>query len=393
VKGAGVVGNEQLKGSADTTGEGATALHGAPDKTATGKEHFEVLDGLRGTAALLVVLFHIQGITVDWQGSKVLLHHAPLAVDFFFALSGFVIGYAYDDRWATLTTGHFLTLRLIRLHPLVILGTLLGFASYLLDPLAGTAQAAPLHAVLVALGMGLLLLPSWPLPNRWTDTHPLNGPCWSLLQEYIGNLAYAFVLRRMPARALGILALLSGTVLVACAATLGSLDQGAGWGRFWMAPVRLCFPFLAGLWLYRMRDRLPRVRLGWLPLCAVMVVAMAFPILPPVGGVKVNGLYEAVCVVLLFPAIIVAGRHSEAGRGMIGLCKASGRISYPIYITHFPFLYVWMNYVANGKPSQAQLAGIGVALVPFLLLVAWAAYALWDEPIRMRLKARLLRRH
>lgn len=57
-------------------------------------------------------------------------------------------------------------------------------------------------------------------------------------------------------------------------------------------------------------------------------------------GVKINGLYEAACVVLLFPAIIVAGRHSEAGRGMVGLCKASGRMSYPIYITHFPFLYL-----------------------------------------------------
>ncbi len=66
----------------------------AADRTATGKEHFEVLDGLRGAAAMLVVLFHIQGITVNWDGAKVILHHAPLAVDFFFALSGFVIGYA-----------------------------------------------------------------------------------------------------------------------------------------------------------------------------------------------------------------------------------------------------------------------------------------------------------
>ena len=60
---------------------------GAPDRTATGKAHFEVLDGLRGTAALIVVLFHIQGITVKWDGARVVLHHAPLAVDFFFALS------------------------------------------------------------------------------------------------------------------------------------------------------------------------------------------------------------------------------------------------------------------------------------------------------------------
>lgn len=33
-------------------------------RTAGGKHHFDVLDGLRGTAALLVVLFHIQGIGV-----------------------------------------------------------------------------------------------------------------------------------------------------------------------------------------------------------------------------------------------------------------------------------------------------------------------------------------
>jgi peptidoglycan/LPS O-acetylase OafA/YrhL len=364
----------------------------APDRTGTGKTHFEVLDGLRGSAALLVVLFHIQGITVFWDGAKVILHHAPLAVDFFFMLSGFVIGYAYDDRWGRMRVGHFLTLRLIRLHPLVILGVLLGFASYLLDPLAGTAQDAPLHTVLVALALGLVLLPAPSLPNRWSDTHPLNGPCWSLLQEYVGNIAYAFVLRHLAARTLGVLALLSGLVLVACGGHLGSLDQGSAWDSLWMAPVRLCFPFITGLWLYRMRSRLPQVRLGWLPLTVVMVAAIAFPTLPPIDGVKINGLYEAACVVLLFPFIVLAGSHSEAGRGMMGLCKASGRISYPIYITHFPFLYVWMNYVANGKPSQGQMAGIGLALVPFLIAIAWAAYIFWDEPIRRRLRGALLHR-
>lgn len=361
----------------------------APDRTGTGKAHFEVLDGLRGSAALLVVLFHIQGITVFWDGAKVILHHAPLAVDFFFMLSGFVIGYAYDDRWRRMTVGHFLTLRLIRLHPLVILGVLLGFASYLLDPLAGTAQDVPLQRVLVALMLGLLLLPAPSLPNRWSDTHPLNGPCWSLLQEYVGNIAYAVVLRHLTARTLGVLALLSGLLLVACAGHLGSLDQGSAWESLWMAPVRLCFPFITGLWLYRTKDRLPQIRLGWLPLTIVMVAAIAFPTLPPIGGVKLNGLYEAACVVLLFPFIVLAGSHSEAGRGMMGLCKASGRISYPIYITHFPFLYVWMNYVANGKPSQERMAGIGLALIPFLLAVAWAAYTFWDEPIRRRLRAAL----
>lgn len=70
-----------------------------PDTTHRGKPHFEVLDGLRGTAAMLVVAFHIQGITVLFEANRLLLPHAYLAVDFFFALSGFVVGYAYDDRW------------------------------------------------------------------------------------------------------------------------------------------------------------------------------------------------------------------------------------------------------------------------------------------------------
>ncbi len=361
----------------------------APDRTATGKEHFEVLDGLRGTAAMLVVLFHIQGITVNWVGAKVILHHAPLAVDFFFALSGFVIGYAYDDRWKKMSIGQFLTLRLIRLHPLVILGVTMGLVSYLFDPFQGNLQNVPLGTVFGAFALGLLLLPAGPLPNRWTDTHPLNGPCWSLLQEYVGNVAYALVLRHLSSRALGGIVIVAGIVLAVCATRIGTLDQGSGFDTLWMAPVRLCFPFVTGLWIYRIRDRLPRLQLGWLPLSAIMIAAIAAPILPEAGGIKWNGLYEALCVILLFPAIIIAGRHSNAGPGMLGLCKASGRISYPLYITHFPILYVWMNYVANGNPTSGQLLGYGLATIPITLLAAWAALTFWDEPIRARLRSAL----
>src|SRR6202000_2100183 len=96
-------------------------------------------------------------------------------------------------------------------------------------------------------------------------------------------------------------------VLVAGGGSLGSLDQGSGWDSLWMAPVRLCFPFITGLWLYRMQDRLPRMQLAWLPLSVLMVAAMAFPTLPATGGIRINGLYEAACVVLLFPFIILAG--------------------------------------------------------------------------------------
>jgi peptidoglycan/LPS O-acetylase OafA/YrhL len=358
----------------------------SPDRTATGKQHFEVLDGLRGSAALFVVLFHIQGIMVDFDQKRLLLHHAYMAVDFFFALSGFVIGYAYDDRWGKMTLTDFIKARLIRLHPLVVLGVLLGFASYLFDPFAGASHKTTWSLLLLALALGALALPTRPLPDRWDDTHTLDGPAWTLFQEYLGNLAYALVLRRLGAISLGVMAIIAGVVLAGCAITRGYVDAGSGWTTFWMAPVRLSAPFLTGLWLYRVRDRLPRLEVGWLPLTLVLAAIFILPSLPEVRGVKLNGVYEAFCVLVLFPIIVACGAHSKAGAGLRVLCKASGRISYPLYITHFPFLYIWMSYVARAKPSAGMAAAIGLALLPPLLLVGWAALKLWDEPIRSRLR-------
>lgn len=356
------------------------------------KAHFAVLDGLRGTAAMLVVLFHIQGITVLFSGPRVFFHHAPLGVDFFFALSGFVIGYAYDDRWGGIGPGRFVLLRLIRLHPLVLVGVALGALSYWFDPYAGSAQAISSGAFAVALVMGLLVLPSWPLPNRWTDTHPLNGPCWSLFQEYCGNLAYAFVLRRLPTRWLGLVAAAFAVPLAWKAVSLGTLDLGSYWETFDAAILRMGFSFTAGLWLFRVRNAVRLPQSGFLPLSVALVLLVICPIWPEIGGLKLNGVYEAACVIVAFPLIILAGAHSAAGQGMHALCGFSGRISYPIYITHYPFLYVWMNYVANAQPSTARMVIIGTALVPMLIAVAWVALVAWDIPVRRWLSARLLNR-
>lgn len=362
-----------------------------PDHTASGKEHFETLDGLRGSAALLVVLFHIQGITVGFAQGKLLLSHAYLAVDFFFALSGFVIGYAYDDRWSRMTIKRFFGIRLVRLHPLVVLGVLLGLLSYLFDPFAADRQNAALPLLALATAMNLLLLPTVTLPGRWTDTHPLNGPSWTLFQEYIANIAYALLLRRLSTRTLGVLAVIAGGVLLACALSIGTLDRGYAWENLWMAPVRLAFPFITGLWLYRVKDRLPRWRLGFLPLSIVLAVAFALPTWPALGGFKMNGLYEALVVLLLFPAIVVAGAHSSGGRSMMRLCKVSGDLSYPLYITHFPLMFVWTNYLMSYKAEPASALPIAVALVPVTLALAWAAFTFWDVPIRRTLTARLRR--
>ncbi|MDE2487766.1 MAG: acyltransferase [Alphaproteobacteria bacterium] len=84
------------------------------------KQRQEVLDGLRGVAALAVVGVHVLGIF--YSDARNPLHHAGLAVDFFFMLTGFVIAHTYDGRWTRMNAGQFFALRLQRLHPLVVLG-------------------------------------------------------------------------------------------------------------------------------------------------------------------------------------------------------------------------------------------------------------------------------
>ena len=73
------------------------------------KPHYELLDGLRGVAAVLVLFYHIfEGFSfaelTNEAGDGIIktLNHGHIAVDFFFILSGFVISYAYDSRWKSM---------------------------------------------------------------------------------------------------------------------------------------------------------------------------------------------------------------------------------------------------------------------------------------------------
>src|SRR6201991_3187241 len=133
-----------------------------PDRTNTGKEHFEVLDGLRGSAAILIVIFHVFNYSFGWETPLSLMHHAYLAVGFFFGLSGFVVAYAYDARWTRMSTSQFFRIRLIRLHPLVLIGATLGLLGYLLDPFGESTNHTSSPMLLLAYVTSLLLFPSPP---------------------------------------------------------------------------------------------------------------------------------------------------------------------------------------------------------------------------------------
>ncbi|MGE5398787.1 MAG: acyltransferase family protein, partial [Ignavibacteriales bacterium] len=154
------------------------------------KSHYQILDGLRGVAAVMVVIFHLFEAFSEGNHLKQIINHGYLAVDFFFVLSGFVIGYAYDDRWGKMTLKDFFKRRLIRLHPMIIVGMVIGAIGFYFSAspiLFPQISSVPLWKLLLVMLVGFTLLP---LPasmdiRGWAEMHPLNGPAWSLFFEYV----------------------------------------------------------------------------------------------------------------------------------------------------------------------------------------------------------------
>ena len=217
------------------------------------KPHYDILDGLRGVAALIVIVYHVFELL---PGTPV--PHGYLAVDFFFILSGFVIGYAYDSRWGKMTTGGFFKRRLIRLHPMVVMGAVIGAVTFLIQ---GSVKWDGSHVgtglVMLAMLCAMFMIPAAPGSSYEVrgngEMFPLNGPSWSLFFEYIGNILYAILLRRLPKWALAVLCAVSGVLLACISARDGFL--GVGWSMldngFWEGLVRMLFPYTVGMLMAR----------------------------------------------------------------------------------------------------------------------------------------------
>lgn len=351
------------------------------------KQRFDILDGMRGSTAMFVVMMHLcEANFADLRDNP--LHHAFLGVDFFFMLSGFVVGYAYDQKMQTWTFKEFFSVRLVRLHPLVFLSIAIGALGYIFDPYVGDAQQVSFLRMLAAIAIGLLLIPSPALPNRYDETHSLNGPHWTLLQEYLANIVYGLIGKRISKKGLIILTVISGIVLLIVGLKAGQIFLGWGAGNIWMAPVRTAFPFFCGLLLFRTKSRI-KIPFAYPLLTILLGVAFALPVL---NNLTINGLYEVGVVVLVFPFIIAAGAGSEISGVTQKICAFFGRISYPIYITHYPFIYIYTHWVADAHPNPAYSFKVAAALLIGFIVMAYLVVRFYDEPVRAWLTKRYLKK-
>lgn len=382
------------------------------------KPRYEILDGLRGVAAMIVILFHSLETYIPFFGTQH-VNHGYLAVDFFFVLSGFVIGYAYDDRWKDMSTWNFFKRRLIRLHPMVVAGTLVGaclffFAECDNFPLIGKVEEWKFWLCLL---LALLMIPAGTgLDIRgWGETNSFDGPCWSLTFEYVGNILYAFILRRLPTLVLALMCVCS--VFLTMNLTLGwdvfglfaepKYDVIGGWS---LTPDQLCvgfsrllYPFLCGLLISRiLPQRITKENPSGSPLglrggfwwaSLLLVVIFAMPQIDGKPGVT-DGLYQLFAIVVMFPVIVLIGAGSKTTDARSARwCEMLGNLSYPLYITHYPLMYVQMAWVANHPDAPAwHHVVLNIGMIVVSIGVAWALFKLYDVPVRAWLRNKLYRK-
>lgn len=272
-----------------------------------------------------------------------------LAADLFFALSGFVLAHAYQQKLRDgLSPLAFFKARLIRIYPLFLLGAVIG---YLLWP----------GSLLV-----LLMIPT-PSPGGMLFSN--NVPLWSLLFELIANLAWALVAVRLRLRALALLAALFAALFFPAALAAGHADLGAFWASALPGLARTCFSFTLGLILYRLFERRGSAQItaarGWLLLPLLLVILIPATASP--------ALADIVTLCLALPLIVWLGAGWQVPQAW--LADRIGGISFPLYCIHAPILAL-----GRGSPLAVGLLSAGLIAAALLL------DRFYDRPVQARLR-------
>lgn len=360
------------------------------------KPHYNLLDGLRGVAALMVIWYHVfEGYAFAGGTMIETFNHGYLAVDFFFILSGFVIGYAYDDRWGkNFTMKDFFKRRLIRLHPMVIMGAIIGAVTFCIQGCVqwdGTPIA--LSMVMLSLLCTMLFIPAVPGVGYEVrgngEMFPLNGPCWSLFFEYIGNILYALFIRRLSNKLLTVLVVLLGIAL-ALFATLnvsGYGNIGVGWTldsvNFLGGSLRMLFPFSLGMLMSRNFKPIKIKGAFWI--CTIILIAVfSVPYLEGAKPICMNGVYEAFCIIIVFPILLWIGASGvTTDTKSTNICKFLGDISYPIYVVHYPIMYLFYAWlIKNQLYTFEETWQVALLVYCVNIILAYACLKLYDEPVR-----------
>lgn len=325
----------------------------------TSKPHFATLDAMRAIAAVAVTLFHLKSFL------PIAPQSAYLAVDLFFALSGFVIASAYDERLrAGMTKYSFARVRAIRLWPLFALGTALATIMFLASRLTGNPGSANVESTLLNGTKNLFFIPIAVTGAAMF----LNPPAWSLMFEVIANAAYAIIFKHLNRTTLTIMMALGLIFTVYFSLRDGTLDKGANWPEIAEGLSRVTFSFFAGIALFRSRS----VWIGRISIHPyVLFFAVGACLLVPFKNVY----YDLIFCAALSPIFVMSGATYRE----IRWSRFFGEMSYVVYILHRPLQNIAV-YIADKVHASEAAFGIliTVALAAATPLISMA----YDRPAR-----------
>ncbi len=248
------------------------------------------------------------------------------------------------------------------------------------DILFGRAAALRPLMLLRTVSLEAAMLPAY-VPGQ-PDLFPLNGPSWSLFFEMAINIIFAVAALHVTARRLSIVIVVMGTVVAAAAFSAGTLNVGWSWPSAWAGLARVGYSFPLGVLVHRLglvRSRCPVSGFFAVPV-GLLVAALALP----VASAWRPG-FDAGFVLILSPLLLIAGGSYDPPRALQPLCVKLGELSYPLYATHFPLIFVF-GFVASrlGIPAPGWVSIMAIAL-PILAL---ALSKIYDAPVRAWLSRR-----
>lgn len=277
---------------------------------------------------------------------------------------------------------------------MVIMGALIGFVSFALTRFERwNGSSAGIALSLLALIATILMLPAVPEMPREVrgngEMFPLNGPCWSLFFEYIGNILYAFILRKLPTKFLALLAIVLSCGLAWFATTnqSGYGSIGVGWTidpvNILGGTLRMLCPFTLGLLLNRVFKPIKTKGAFWF--CTIVIIVLFH--IPYIGinsTISYNGMFESVCIIFIFPAIVFIGASGKTTDNMSNkICGFLGNISFPLYIVHYPIMYVFYRYLIKTKQySLSQTWPMAIAVVVLSIVLAYVCLKVYDTKMR-----------
>ncbi len=331
-----------------------------------GTQVFHTLDGMRGVAALLVVLRHTKHFFGDFG-----FQESYLAVDIFFAMSGVVLANAYEQRLkAGLSAKTFAWIRLVRLYPLYSLGLTLSVLA-----LALGADHEKANWVPWTLPLAVFLLPNF-LSFTGTSTFPLNGPSWSLFMELWVNIIYGRFISVLSSRNLLLIMAFSALGLAAgeYLSQRHSLDFGWTQKSFVFAFFRVGYSYFFGVLIYRIfaANRFTGFDVGRSPVAWVLLMTMA-ALLMCSPGPSSQPYFDFVSVTAIFPAIVYAALYFQPNGHTRRIFTFLGAISYPAYAIHAPLaaLTETLWHKLAGLSVQDYVPYSGIAFVGALLPLCW----------------------